>query len=188
MTSTYVFDEKYLKIWYCFNGLAIGLNAMTLVFAIWTCWRYVYDKGVRKAMILLFYIAVFTVCIGSIIIGLLNIFEPERDQLEVNLYINAVKEISDAFLYLTVGLSMWQLGIALQTILDEVEPEEIARKECFMTVCIVIFLAIYSAILLIFVDYVRQIRLGVEGFIVILNTGILFWLRSKLQHLISHGF
>ena len=43
----------------------------------------------------------------------MNILEKKRDISDVNHYINAAKELSDATLYLSVGLSMWQLGVAL---------------------------------------------------------------------------
>ena len=107
MTSDYVFDKSLLRVWYGFNGLAIALNTLTMIIAAYNCWRYVYDKGIRKVLILLFYIAVFSVTVSSIIIAILNIFYPERDMLESNEYVNAAKEISIAILYWSIGMSMW---------------------------------------------------------------------------------
>ena len=66
-----------------------------------------YDKGVRKALILLFYIAVLIVCVTSSTIALYDIFDEKHDISDVNSYLNAAKELSDATLYLSVGLSMW---------------------------------------------------------------------------------
>ena len=69
--------------------------------------------------------------------------------------------------------------------MDEIEAEEIARKECFMIVIVTIFLMTYAGALFFWINHVREIRMGVEGFIIVLNTIALFWLRSKLMRLVQ---
>ena len=49
-------------------------------------------------------------------------------------------------------------------------------------------MVLYAGLLYYFVDYVREIRLAVEGAIIVLNTFILFWLRTLLNRLVYQGF
>ena len=100
-------NENELMAWYVCSILAIALNFITLLIAVINCWRYIYDKGIRRLFILLFYASVFIVTVSSIIIGIYLILDPGKTIIEDTPYVYCIKAISLAFLYWTVGLSMF---------------------------------------------------------------------------------
>ena len=100
-------NETQLTIWNVLNGLAIALNSIALLIAIINFWRYIYDKGIRKIFILLFYISVTIITVSSIIIGIYLIIIPGKSIIEDSPHVYCIKAISLAFLYWTVGLSMF---------------------------------------------------------------------------------
>ena len=187
MPTKYIYEDDLLIVWYGLNSLAIALNVVAFLIAINNFRHYIYDRGIRRILVLLFYISVLFITVMSIIIGILYIIEPGRDIMDYSL-IFIIKIVSTAFLYWTVGLTMFQLAITLQTILNEVEVDEVDRKELFMFVCVILFMIAYITLAVIYFKYVRFITVGVEAIIMIGNCAILCFLRSKLKCLGHHGF
>ena len=100
-------NESELLAWKICSGVAIAFNFITLLIAFINCWRYIYDKGIRRIFILLFYASVLLITVSSIVIGVWLIYDPGKTIIEDTPYTYCLKSISLAFLYWTVGLSMF---------------------------------------------------------------------------------
>ena len=83
---------------------------------------------------------------------------------------------------------MFQLGIGLQAIVGDMEEKEADRKEWLFCGCIGLFMVLYCATLFKYLDQWREIRVASEAIIMIVNTAVLCFLRSKLRILGRHGF
>ena len=68
------------------------------------------------------------------------------------------------------------------------EVQEADRKEWLFYGCIALFMVVYSATLFKYLDHWREIRVVSEAIIMIVNTAVLCFLRSKLKILGRHGF
>ena len=68
------------------------------------------------------------------------------------------------------------------------EAKEVDRKEWLLYGCILLFMTLYISTLFKYLNYWREIRVVSEAIIMLVNTVMFCFLRSKLKILGRHGF
>ena len=118
MLCTNEFQRKLTAI---LGGLALMVAAITLFFAIFNCYNYLWKKRIDKHLIILFYVFTFTCTASLIIVDLKYMLHCEFDHLTVP---EKIVFISIVGIYYTVGLSMLQLSLSIKVMLHQLTNEQ----------------------------------------------------------------
>ena len=99
--------EKIVKI--TIGSVSLVLNILTIVFAIYNFWKYLYGKRAAKVLIVLFYFFVFvcTVCQSYISTRYIMLQKPSD-------YFTIPLKMSVIGLYYVVGFSMYTLALSIR--------------------------------------------------------------------------
>ena len=113
--------QKIVKI--TIGSVSLVLNILTVIFAIYNFWKYLYGKRAAKVLIVLFYFFVFvcTVC-QCYISGLYIMLQ------KPSIYFTVPLKISVIGLYYVVGFSMYTLALSIRRSLRIIRKRVMVRR------------------------------------------------------------
>ena len=130
MLCTNEFESKLTAI---LGGLALAVAAITLFFAVFNCYNYLWKKRIRKHLIIMFYAFTFTCTLSLIAVDIKYMLNCEFDHLALR---EKVTFISIVGIYYTVGLSMLQLSLSIKVMLHQLTSEQASFRNKILFVSV----------------------------------------------------
>ena len=146
-------------------------------------WEFLYKRRIGKCLIVLFYVAVFAVTITSASMSAF-VIKYRRDGVFSGAFLtmDVIKSTSLVVMYLSVGLSMFQLGISVQLIFDKIDKDQAMCRLRLMYVAVTVFMCSFATVSFIYrLNHFHETRAIAESIVVTANLGILIFLRRKLK-------
>ena len=127
-------DNKIIGLRLC-CGLSLGVNLVTFLFAVINSCNHVYRHKKIKTLIVSFYFFLFLNATANITMLLMIIADPIKavkdKNLEGNIRSNLVVVMASTNIgiYITLGLTMFQLGLSIQIVFKEITVCKAKRRK-----------------------------------------------------------
>ena len=97
------------------------------------------------------------------------------------LTLDVVKSTALATMYWTVGLSMFQLGISIQVIFEQIDRQQAKKRQTIMYTVVSCFMICYVPVIYIFrMNNFYEARSITDSIVIVVNMFILVFLKYKL--------
>ena len=167
------YTEKIVKI--TIGSVSLALNILTILFAIYNFWKYLYGKRVAKVLIVLFYLFVFVCTLCQCYISAKYIMlEKPSDYWTVPLKISVIG------LYYVVGFSMYTLALSIRRSLRIIRKRVMIRRQR-ISIVLFVLLMLPNLSLLFLNNEIVEIVSGV--LVLSINAVGFLYLRCQLQKL-----